>query len=220
VRWPARLACLLVLTGAEALGAEVSPFLQEQWLGATVANAAFPASLRKDLTSGLTNRVLVRIAMSGDGAALKQQSVEVTIRYDLWEETFATTIIVGGATAQASTHPTLDAVIAFLARLRLPRLFRSTELNQNARYVIRAELLLNPIDRERMDQISKWVRENSDDTPLGPDGVGARVTTSMSSEIFNRIFEQYAKGSDTAAAWHESAASSAFTLADLSDGKR
>jgi hypothetical protein len=111
-------------------------------------------------------------------------------------------------------------VIAFLARLRLPRLFRSTELNQNARYVIRAELLLNPIDRERMDQISKWVRENSDDTPLGPDGVGARVTTSMSSEIFNRIFEQYAKGSDTAAAWHESAASSAFTLADLSDGKR
>lgn len=220
MRWPARLACLLVLTGAEALGADVSPFLQEQWLGATVANAAFPASLRKDLTSGLTNRVLVRIAMSGDGAALKQQSVEVTIRYDLWEETFATTIIVGGATAQASTHPTLDAVIAFLARLRLPRLFRSTELNQNARYVIRAELLLNPIDRERMDQISKWVRENSDDTPLGPDGVGARVTTSMSSEIFNRIFEQYAKGSDTAAAWHESAASSAFTLADLSDGKR
>jgi hypothetical protein len=220
VRWPARLAYLLILTGVEAYGADVSPFLQEQWLGATVANAAFPATLRKDLTSGLTNRVLVRIAMSGDGAALKQQSVEVTIRYDLWEETFATTIIVGGATAQASTHPTLDAVIAFLARLRLPRLFRSTELNQNARYVIRAELLLNPIDRERMDQISKWVRENSDDTPLGPDGVGARVTTSMSSEIFNRIFEQYAKGSDTAAAWHESAASSAFTLADLSDGKR
>jgi hypothetical protein len=220
VRWRARLACVLVLIGAEAFGADVSPFVQEQWLGATIANAAFPASLRKDLTSGLTNRVLVRIALSADGGAVKQQSVEVTIRYDLWEETFATTIIVGGATAQASTHPTLDAVIAFLARLRLPRLFRSTELNQNARYVIRAELLLNPIDRERMDQISKWVRENSDDTPLGPDGVGARVTSSMSTEIFNRIFEQYAKGSDTAAAWHESAASSAFTLADLSDGKR
>jgi hypothetical protein len=69
VRWPARLAYLLILTGVEAYGADVSPFLQEQWIGATVANAAFPASLRKDLTSGLTNRVLVRIAMSGDGAA-------------------------------------------------------------------------------------------------------------------------------------------------------
>lgn len=220
MRWPARLASILVLIGAEALGADVSPFLQEQWLGATVANAPFPAGLRKDLTSGLTSRVLVRIALSSDGAVLKQQSAEVTIRYDLWEETFAATIIVGGAVAETNRYPTLDAVIAFLARLRLPRLFRSAELNHNARYVIRAELLLNPIDRERMDQISKWVRENSDDTPLGPDGVGARVTSSMSTEIFNRLFEQYAKGSDTAAAWHDSAASAAFTLADLGDGKR
>jgi hypothetical protein len=220
VKWPARLACVLMLTGAEALGADVSPLLQEQWLGATVANAPFPASLRKDLTSGLTNRVLVRIALYGDGAAPKQQSAEVTIRYDLWDETFAVTTIVGSTVTEANTYPTLDAVIAFLGRLRLPRLFSSTELNQNARYVIRAELLLNPIDRERMAQISKWVRENSDDTPIGPDGVGARVTSSMSTEIFNQLFEQYAKGSDTAAAWHDSAASAAFTPADLRDGKR
>ncbi len=220
MRRPARLACILVLIGTEALGADMSPFLQEQWLGVTVVNAGFPDSLRKDLTSGLTNRVLVRIALSSDGTALKQQSAEVTIRYDLWEERFAATTIVGGAVAEAKTYPTLDAVIAFLGRLRLPRLFSSKELNQNARYVIRAELLLNPIDRERMDQISKWVRENSDDTPLGPDGVGARVTSSMSTEIFNRLFEQYANGSDTAAAWHDSAASAAFTLADLGDGKR
>jgi hypothetical protein len=220
VRRPTRLACVLVLIGAEALGADVSPLLQDQWLGATVANAAFPAGLRKDLTSGLTNRVLIRIALSGDGAVVRQQSAEVMIRYDLWEETFAATLIAGGAVAEANEYPTLDAVIAFLGRLRLPRLFRSAELTQNARYVIRAEMLLNPIDRERMAQISKWVRENSNDSPLGPDGVGARVTSSMSTDIFNRLFEQYAKGADTAAAWHDSAASAPFSVADLGDGKR
>jgi hypothetical protein len=209
-----------VLAAAEALAADVSPLLQEQWLGATVAKAPFPASLRKDLTSGLTNRVLVQIALSADGTTLRKQSAEITIRYDLWDETFAATTVVGGTVTEANTYPSLDAVLAFLGQLRLPRLFNSTELNQNARYVIRAELLLNPIDRERMAQISKWVRENSDGTPLGPEGVGARATSSMSTEIFNRLFEQYAAGSDTAAAWHDSAASAAFTLAELPDGKR
>jgi len=198
----------------------LSPLLQDQWLGAAVSGAQFPDSLRKDLTSGLTNRILIRAVLSSGGRVVREQTLEVTIRYDLWEETFATRTIVGDVVVEATRKRALDDVIVFLQRLHLPRLFQSAGLNGNTPYVIRADLLLNPIDRERMGQIRKWVRENSDSAPLGPDEVGARTTSSISTEIFNRLFEQYASGADLAATWRESAVSAPFTLATLGAGKR
>lgn len=215
-----RFGCILLLCCAEACGAELSPLLQDQWLGAVVSDVRFPDSLRKDLTSGLTNRILIRAVLSSGGSVVRQQTVEVTIRYDLWEETFATRTVVDDVVVEVSRKRALDDVIALLQRLHLPRLFQSAGLNGNTRYVVRADMLLNPIDRERMKQIRKWVRENSDDTPLGPDAVGARTTSTMSTEIFNKLFEQYASGADLAAAWRDSAVSAPFTLTTLGADKR
>jgi hypothetical protein len=82
---------------------------------------------------------------------------------------------------------------------------------------VNADVLLNPIDRERMDRIRKWVAENSAHSPVDPTrpDATAPVGASMSNALFNSIFEQYASGTSVAAAWHETVGSKPFTRESL-----
>ena len=72
---------------------------------------------------------------------------------------------------------------------------------------MRVEVLLNPWTRE-MRMIRKWVAQNNM-PEAGPTGI------SMSNAIFNRILDQYADGSDIAAAWRADVASAPFRLDTL-----
>jgi hypothetical protein len=80
-----------------------------------------------------------------------------------------------------------------LAALPLTGLFDVGGLADKRDYLLRVELLLNPIDREKMRTIRKWVSQNT-----SPSVAGDQM--SASNAVFNRIFEQYAD-SDLAAAW-------------------
>jgi hypothetical protein len=44
-----------------------------------------------------------------------------------------------------------------------------------------------------------------------------RVGSARSNAIFNRIFEQYARGADVAAIWKESLSSTPFKIQEVSD---
>ena len=74
---------------------------------------------------------------------------------------------------------------------------------------LRVEVLLNPIDREKMQMIRKWVAQNSTPEVAGRQGI------SVSNAIFNRIFEQYADGSDVAAVWRTAVQSARFRVDSL-----
>jgi hypothetical protein len=80
------------------------------------------------------------------------------------------------------------------------------------------EILLNPVERERIEAIKKWVAENSTYTPADTTGFSdKRVGSSRSNEIFNKIFEQYAGGAKVVAAWKESAFSKPFKIGGPTD---
>jgi hypothetical protein len=83
---------------------------------------------------------------------------------------------------------------SLLAAPEIPRLFTSAPPNREL--VLRAELLLNPIGREMLRMLRKWVADNS--TPEA----GGDAASSTSNALFNRIFEQYAGGEQMAARWH------------------
>ena len=74
-------------------------------------------------------------------------------------------------------------------------MFDAATLSATRELVLRVEVLLNPIGREKMRMIRKWVAQNN--TPEA----GPNQGISMSNAIFNRILDQYADGSDIAAAW-------------------
>jgi hypothetical protein len=202
------LLLLLATVGAQA--AEVAATIGDGKLGARIDAIAFPASLPKELTSGLTNRLYARVSLMDAEEIVSQRSVEIAIRYDLWDEKYSVVNTMDGVIVDSRSLAGATEMNALLRALPLPDLFDLSTITAARRLVLRVDVLLNPIDREKMRMIRKWVAQNS--TP----GVGGDQGISMSNAIFNRIFEQYADGSNVAAAWRVSLTSTPFTVESLS----
>ena len=173
---------------------------------------AFPESLPRDLRSGLTNRLLVRASLLQGEQSRASAIVEIALKYDLWDEKFLTELSINGATVTAPSLRTLEEAVAWLSDLRLPALFDIPA--GGGTFTLKAQALLNPIERERLERIREWVKENSNYVPLDG-GVQGRPAESGSNAIFNRIFEQYAAGDDVAAQWRREVASAPFSVTQL-----
>jgi hypothetical protein len=217
-RWAVGPALLLVLSMNRLWAAEVAPILDNQRAGVVIRHLPFPDTLDRDLKSGLTCRLLVRIILQEESRPLAQQTIELTAKYDLWDETFAVTVKVGDNITVRQTLSSLADVRAQLEDLRLPGLFAINSLDGGGSLVVKADLLLNPIQKERMEQIRKWVAQNTTQTaPVDPDRPAstAALVDSTADLIFKRIFEQYAAGAEVASGWHVSLESKPFTLEEL-----
>jgi hypothetical protein len=198
---------LLVCTTVQA--AELTHFIADRKLGARVQALAFPESLRKDLRSGLTNRLLLRVSLLQGEQPRGTAAVEIALKYDLWDERFQSELSINGAAASSPGLRTVEEAVSWLSDLRLPGLFDAPA--SGGTFTLRVEALLNPIERERLERIREWVKENSNYVPI--DG-GARGTASEagSNAIFNRIFDQYASGDDVAAQWRQEVVSAPFSV--------
>jgi len=208
------IGLLLWLCSAVASAATVSPTLVDGTLGARVDALDYPPNLSTELESGLTTRLYVRVSIIDGAKVLQQRTMEISIRYDLWDQAFIATRTVDNAPTESKEFTSRGEVDAYLASLYLPRLFTVNTLPGNRDLVLRAELLLNPISREKLRMIRKWVAQNS--TP----NIGTDQGVSTSNTIFNRIFEQYADGADIAAEWRVDLRSSAFRPAALTNERR
>jgi len=220
---------LLCLLTTISRAAELRPYLESAQLGVTVRGLMFPETLPRDLKSGLTTHFLVRVSLSAKAQPVGTRVVELAIRYDLWDETFRLTVTAddraasegipsGDDKATAQKFSSLEQLTAFLAAMNLPNLFTTAQLPPQTPLIARAEVLLNPVERERMERLRKWVAENSAPAspavPRGPDSA-VRPSNFTSNTFFNRIFEEYSSGNATAAAWRAEVSSKAFSLEEL-----
>lgn len=227
---------LVFLLPAQCGAAEIIPYRRNDSLGVHIRDIGFPETLRKDLVSGLTNRILIRIVLTEEvrsvaeasvaeksAAPIAERRMSIEIKYDLWEETFNLSVFAhDAADAEARAAITtqqqfakVEETLAYLANLDFPGLFSTAALPQQQRFVWKAEVLLNPIDRERMEKIRKWVAQNSTYSATGGGGFrSVSPSGSASATLFNQIFEQYAAGADIAAAWRETIVSPPFGAED------
>ncbi|WP_129648956.1 hypothetical protein [Peristeroidobacter agariperforans] len=207
----------LLLYAAAGWTGQLTPSLDSGQLTVLIEATEWPATLRKDLTSGLTNRILIRVRLARGAEIVQQRAVEIAIRYDLWDERFTMNVTLDGVAAEARTIRNAEEMQAALRKLRLPPLFAGDGVAAAQAHTVTAEILLNPVDRERMEMIKKWVAENS----IPPADIGGRTAGgALSVTLFNRIFEQYAKGADLAAVWQETSTSRPFRLQELTDESR
>jgi hypothetical protein len=202
--------CLLCM--GVAVAADLTPFRDGARIGAHVRNLKLPPALRRELRSGLTHRVLVRVELTADSRVLESRSAEVAVKYDLWDENFRLTVMSGTEVIANSVLTSEDQVLAFLDDVRLPQLFDIARLQASREHALKGEVLVNPVEQERLEMIRKWVAENS--TPRGADSGAhtgqAPVGAAVSGDLFNRIFDSYASGAAGAAALHESMQSRPF----------
>lgn len=199
------IASLALLVSMGAQSGEVLVALKEGQLEARLIAIEFPPTLSKELASGLTTRLYARVSLLDGFTPTRQRAVEIAIRYDLWDQKFLAVSSMEGVEIESRNLASIEEVQALLRSLPLPRLFDTAGLPGAREFTLRVEVLLNPIEREKMQKIRKWVARNS-----APAAVDSGV--SMSSALFNRIFEQYADGSNVAAAWRTELSSAAFRI--------
>lgn len=203
------ITLLLLLSSTSASAAEVSATVIEGKLEARVNAISYPATLPKELNSGLTNRLYARVSLMDAKETVGQRTIEIAIRYDLWDQVFSIVSTMDGTIVDSRTLGSLAEINGLLAALPLPRLFEAATLPTTHELVLRVEVLLNPIGREKMRMIRKWVAQNNMPEAGPSQGI------SMSNAIFNRILDQYADGSDVAAAWRADIVSAPFRLDNL-----
>lgn len=206
---------LALLCASSALALDVNPMRDHDQLGVAITKVKLPETFAKDLTSGLTNTLLVRVVLLSNGKLIAQSASELAVKYDLWDESFRMTQRLGNSPPEAHTYKTSAEVITAFSTLGLKRLFPTNDLDRSP-LTIQVELLLNPIDRERIDKIRKWVTENGNYLPSSVAGFEANNgAKSNSNVLFNKIFEQYFSGAEVAAAWKESGVTKPFRLQDI-----
>jgi hypothetical protein len=217
------LACLAILWSVPGLAAHLAPTLAKEQLGVLITDARLPRTLAGDLRSGLTTRILIQIELLQQAHSMGHRDVEVDLRYDLWDDNFETTVRIDGLIVSAQTLGKLQEVTAMLAHLSIPELFPAAGLAGAKDLVMTARLLFNPLEKEQMEEIRKWVTENSRPTPNVATGSGGGLAApqppSESRTLFDRIFEQYAAGASVAAPFTDSATSKPFNMEALSREK-
>lgn len=209
-----RLLLLSLLLCPPAIAAELVAQPTANDVGIRIDSLTWPADFAKELTSGLTNRLFVRVSLVENSTVLERHTAEVAIRYELWDETFIVSTRVDGREVDNRVQRDLAQAMAFLAALEIPRLFVATPLPKERDLVLRAELLLNPIGREKLRMLRKWVADNS--TPEA----GGEAASSANNALFNRIFEQYADGEQLAATWRVALESRAFRMTPPANERR
>jgi hypothetical protein len=214
------LALLALLAAGEVLGAQLTPLLQRGELGVDLKGASLPPTIRTDLVSGLTNRIVIRVTLESEGQPVAQRLVSFAVKYDLWEETFGVKVAVDDMPVSASTGQNMDEVIAMLTDLNLPHLFTVDAATSGKSVTLTAQILFDPIEKERMEEIRKWVAENNRSPPPDANSLSAGLPAprSTSARLINRIFEQYAAGAAVAAAWKQTVTSKPFKLEELQNG--
>ncbi|MET0533966.1 MAG: hypothetical protein ABW171_07045 [Steroidobacter sp.] len=202
------LLLILMMTVGAAQSAELTVLVEGEHIGARLQSLGFPDSLRKDLRSGLTNKLLLRVTMQEGERVLATSNARVELQYDLWDKRFRTELSINGTASSPPELHTVEEALAWLHDLRLPRLFLTPASTQAL--TLQAQVLLNPIERERMERIREWVKDNSSYVPLESATRGTSPETGANA-VFNRIFEQYVAGEDLAAQWRQEVVSSPFS---------
>jgi hypothetical protein len=204
---------LLVLGIVMSLGsqaADLTPRISNQGLGLSLSALTFPESLEKDLKSGFENRVLLRAVLLASTKIVARRDVVVTVKFDLWDELFTVRTFVGTDKISELTLKETKGVIAYLSGLQLENVFPTSAFQTEKDLVLQAEISLNPIEREKIERVRKWVASNS--APGGAVGVkaGGSPLTAKPNDLFNAIFDQYIRGEDIVAPWKVTLTSNAF----------
>jgi hypothetical protein len=214
------VAILALAACTNVWSAELAPTLEDGQLGGVLRAVNLPPTIKKDLVSGLTNRIVIRISLLSSRQVVAQAVADVAVKYDLWDETFSMKVNVDDRPQASRTGYDVDDVITTLANLNLPHLFQADSVLRSGPLQLEAEILFDPIEKARMEEIRKWVEENDHVAP--PDAASLSsilpVPRSASARLFNRIFEQYASGASLAATWKQTVVSTPFTMDDLRHG--
>lgn len=127
------------------------------------------AEMQKKLTSGLPTVIVLRGYVFEEGApspvALTIKSCRVV--FDPWDEVFRIQLAVPGSETNVPS-PTLEGVLRRCAEDKALPVVEASRLKPDGRYFVSALVEVNPISKDMIERIRRWVSR-----PAGASGIGA-----------------------------------------------
>ncbi len=209
--------------GTFASTERLDPFLRGGSVGLKISDLALPEDLlKKSLKSGLSTSFLVQAAFVDTHGANFQKSWFIKFRYDLWDEHF----IVEQQEKDDVIAKTEKELFEKLSNFILHPIVARSEWPLKGVTQARVRFWLNPIEKEKMKQIRKWISQNAvasaGEGKSGlPDGAPGPMPATSGHGIrfpglFDRLLDKQAMPSAT---WTSMLESKPFQLKDLANEK-
>lgn len=140
-----------------------------KWVALTVSwRDVVDAKIRQKLLSGLPTVIASRVYVfpSGNDRPVALSVATCRVVYDLWDEVFRIEVRQGGQSRQALAV-NVEGVLRRCGEARRRHLVATTVLNGGERYFAAVLVEVNPLSKEMMDRIKRWVS-----LPKGAGAVG------------------------------------------------
>lgn len=209
MKWTAFILIFLML---KAESAELKPFIKNDHLGLNITDMDLPPNLKRDLKSGLTNKFLILTTAKCEPNIKLESNLEIAMKYDLWEGSFSATLIQNQGEVKKMKYSSLLDILNYLGKIRLENIFPMKQVSSCKILTITSDILFDPISKEKLEKIKKWVNENSTPNPVGTGNTG---NLSRSGRIFSQIFEQYANGESVGSFWKTQLLTEPFSPSEL-----
>lgn len=120
--------------------------------------------LKRKLDSGLLATVVTRAYLVREGASRAEALAVQTVRtaYDLWDEVYVSEVS-GEAGARVYRDKKRDDALHRLSQLKVPL---SATLQPGAHYRVAVIVELNPVSKELLSQVRKWLSRPREGAPL------------------------------------------------------
>ncbi|WOH38272.1 hypothetical protein RI844_03275 [Thalassotalea fonticola] len=228
-----RLVTLLgmIIFSNMAYGVEIEHRVMNNSLMVTISDINYPQNLiENELTSGLPNNFTVIFSVKNKKGVHYVKSITYQITFDLWDEIYLIKTISDNVNSDVRTLSKKADIIDFINKIRFESAEILTGLTKNQAYEITAQVLVNPVNTQRIEKIRRWIASSQGFSELSEDSQHNRSprpisTPSASSsanvtdtgiggsarprfqKLFDQIMEQYMELKETPALWKSDVAS-------------
>ena len=169
---------LLLLASGAASAIDIQPSVKGKHLHAGLSNISYPDRfITKEVNSGLPNQVTVWMTLSEGGKQLHLVNQQLQITYDLWDEVYRVQVNGSGQTSVQFVATDNRALQQRLRHLQLGQLTQLVNLNPALTYRLSAQVIVNPVQTERIRKIQAWLASSKGFTPS--EASGDRQNTSL-----------------------------------------
>ncbi len=181
------------------------PFRSGASLGANLKITELPKELfKKNLKNGFTTTLLYKVSIQNPKGPLPANQQVFTVYYDLWNEEFYANFPLAPGKKPAVLR-TPEEVMARMEEVVFLPLTPLVELDPQAPIQIKAQVYLDPIQKDRLAAVGKWISENS---------LSIERTSSPNS-VFSALVNQYLNEGLASLSWKTEISSKPFRVSDL-----
>ncbi len=216
---------VLVLFANTVNGIELESRISNNVLTVRVSEINYPKNIiENELNSGLPNNFNVIFSVKNNKEIRFVKNINYQVTFDLWDEVYIIQTTLDNKTTLEEIVDEKSLVIDFINNITFENIGMLAELQQDQGYQLTAQVLVNPVNTERIEKIRRWIAKSQGFSELSEHNQHTRSPRAISKasvgssasitdtgiggsarprfqKLFDQIMEQYMELNETPALW-------------------